>query len=154
MARGTTKIVFIDSNFNAEGYINVLEDVLLPFIEEKYGGDDHWSTFQHDNASRHKTNITLEWLFDTGIKVLPWPAKSPDLNVIENVWAWLVNDVYAGHRRFDSVDDLKECIAYKWELMTAEPLKKLIESMPKRVADVVHADSGATKYWMCMNYPS
>ena len=41
---------------------------------------------------------------------MKWPAKSPDLNIIENAWTWLVREVYQGHRQFDYVDDLREAI--------------------------------------------
>lgn len=47
------------------------------------------SDIRHDNAPIHKTELMIEWFQQEGICAIPWPAKSPDLDIIENVWALL-----------------------------------------------------------------
>ena len=42
--------------------------------------------------------------------MLDWPARSPDLNIIENVWGILARDVYENARQFDNVKLLREAI--------------------------------------------
>ncbi len=42
--------------------------------------------FQHDNARPHTASITTSWLRRRRIRVLKWPACSPDLSPIENIW--------------------------------------------------------------------
>ena len=56
---------------------------------------------------------------------MEWPARSPDLNIIENVWGLLAGDVYANAKQFDSVNQLREAIEAAWNRLSVEQIKKL-----------------------------
>jgi len=129
-SRGKSPLIFVTNTINATRYIEVLEDGLLPFMDETH---PNGAVFQQDNASSHISNDTKEWLFNHAISVMDWPACSPDMNPIENLWGIMSQEVYKNNRQFYYEDDLKEAILHAWDKIPLSTLKNLSASMPKRV---------------------
>ena len=77
-------LCFIKSRVNPAVYQDILEHFMLPSADKLYGDADF--IFQQDLAPAHTAKSTKTWFSDHGITVLDWPANSPDLNPIENVW--------------------------------------------------------------------
>src|SRR6185437_2649035 len=71
----------------AEKYIHYI----LPLVQQFLSENPEITIFQQDNAPSHKAKITKETLQRLGIQTFRWPANSPDLNPIENVWHWMKN---------------------------------------------------------------
>lgn len=80
------------------------------------------------------------------VTALEWAPKSPDLNVIENVWAVMARELgEEGGLRDLTADQLWRRVELKWEELRARPLmfENLAASMPGRLQDVLDA-GGAT----------
>lgn len=89
---GFLSYVFYDGALTGEAYVKILEEHLLPAALEKFGSHDNW-TFQQDNAPCHTVDDVYNLLEENGIDDEHHPPNSPDLNIVENVWATMVKRV-------------------------------------------------------------
>ncbi|CDF40946.1 unnamed protein product [Chondrus crispus] len=142
---GVSPIVFMDGRQDSTKYVDVLRHGLLPFSSEVFGEGQGW-VFQQDNAPIHTSNFTRTWLSGHSIRTLPWPPKSPDMNIIENVWGVMARVVYARGRHYQNVRELKDAIEEAWSTVGSDLLLKLYKSLPRRMHAVMDARGGATKY--------
>jgi DDE superfamily endonuclease len=78
--------------------------------------------------------------------VLLWPAQSPDLNPIEHLWNHLKRRLAEYEVVPNGILELWERVEKEWNNIGAEVCHNLIESMPRRVAAVLKAKGGYTKY--------
>ena len=88
---GTTWLTPVDGNINSEKYISILDDNLWPVVVRHFANNP-W-TLQEDNALCHVSRWTTAWKTENGILTLPWPSQSSDLNIVENVWKVIKNNI-------------------------------------------------------------
>ncbi len=137
-------LCFLRSKVNTAVYQEVLEHFMLPAADQLYGDADF--IFQQDLAPAHSAKATSTWFKDHGIPVLNWPANSPDLNPIENLWGVVKRKMR--YARPNNAEELKATIRATWALITPEQCHRLIDSMPRRIAAVIQAKGAPTKYWV------
>ncbi|KAI2657102.1 Transposable element Tcb2 transposase [Labeo rohita] len=71
-----------------------------------------WSKEQQDLAPAHTAKSTKIWLNDHGVGVLDWPANSPDLNPIENLWGIVKRKMR--NKKPKNADELKATVKETW----------------------------------------
>lgn len=77
---------------------------------------------------------------------LAHPPSSPDLNPIENCWAWIKQRLAELPRHPTSIDALFEVCSRLWMEIPQEHIDACIVSMPRRLEEVRKAGGFVTKY--------
>jgi len=67
-----------------------------------------------------------------------FPAQSPDLNLIEGIWAIIKQRIRRYY--FDSEEDMKEALQEEWDKITIEEIRFRIADLPRRCAQLVKYD--------------
>ncbi|GFW96807.1 transposable element Tcb2 transposase [Trichonephila clavipes] len=84
MINGRTRLhVVANGTMTVQRYI---DEVLLPHVRLFRGSVGDKFVFMDDNAICHRTLAVQDYLDSECIQRLVWPARSPVLNPIENVW--------------------------------------------------------------------
>jgi DDE superfamily endonuclease len=152
----------IDEKMDGDLYVKILEEDLQESVNyyDKSPGDVifHQSNdfyidkssddiiFQQDNDSKHTCKKAQAWFQDHDFKVLLWPAQSADLNPIEHLWDHLKRKLAEYEVAPKGILELWERVEKEWNKIDVEVCQNLIESMPRRIAAVLKAKGGYTKY--------
>jgi hypothetical protein len=110
-----------------------------PFIGENF-------LFMDDNARPYMARIVVRYLEQVGIRLLPWPVNSPDLNPIEHDWDFLAKRVRRRQPRPETLNGLRVPLQEEWAQIPQDYIANLIQSMPNRLRDVIRARGGNTRY--------
>ena len=135
----------IDGSLDAALYTQIPEDEFLCSLKY-YGLDVENIIFQHDKDSKHTSAAARQWLDDHKIKVLCQPSQSPDLNPMEHLWQHLKRQLANYETEPAGVHELWERVEESWEKIPKDVCINLIDSMPRRIAVVLKAKGGYTKY--------
>ena len=123
---------------DSSGYQIILENGLLPFLE-------YDEIFVQYGAPCHRSQSTLHYLENKGVCYMTdWPAQSPDLNIIENFWSIVKNDV--SKQTPTSKLDLWTLVEDAWNKIENNVVYDLYDSIPRRIHAVLKNKGLNTKY--------
>jgi transposase-like protein len=140
--RGRGGLSFLEKGkkMNSDEYIKILDEKVIDSMRRH-----NCTTFQQDKAPCHTSKRTMAWFVNNDIQVLSWPGNSPDLNPIENLW--LIVKKKINYDACKSLDSLKQEVTRVWCMeVTPEVCANLIESMPRRITQVIKNKGYPTKY--------
>ena len=144
-AKGVSKIAVVEGTLDSTQYQKILEKTLLP-AAEKWFEDGDW-VFEQDHASVHDSKSSQEWVKENcpdHFEKSVWPAKSPDLSPIENLWAIL--EFRLNRTKVSDRDGLLSEIRKEWAKISSELTQTLVASMPTRIKAVIAAKGSHTRY--------
>lgn len=99
-----------------------------------------------DNASIHSKG--REYLIQTGVNVFgDFPPKSPDLNIIENVWGRLqkIMNFKLRHITISTKEQLLKLTEESWSEIPVCIIKNCISSLPERLNEVIKMKGKQTR---------
>ncbi|GFX40564.1 transposable element Tcb1 transposase [Trichonephila clavipes] len=127
---------------NSQRYISeVLEPVVLPYLQGLAT-----AIFHQDNARPHVALIVLRFFVNHQIELLPWPASSPDVSLIENMWRKVAQRLTQITLPAATPDQLWQRVEAAWSAVPQEHIQSLFESMPRRVTLVISNNGGYFGY--------
>jgi transposase len=117
------------NTLDAHRYQSILALNLVSSAHQFWPKGQWW--FQQDNWSVHTADTSQVWFHTHGIDLLDWPAWSPDLNPIENLWNDLKRRVYAHHPQ--TMEELEHWIEVEWNATDLNFISHICKSMPHRL---------------------
>ena len=122
---------------------NIFTKHLIPFLTK--ADPNHHLILMEDNTPVHNACASKAFLAKNSIRKLEWPAQSPDLNPIKNIWFILKSNIQQIYQP-QKVPEMHEALQQAWADFPTSTLDHLVESMPKRVSAVIKAEGGATQW--------
>jgi transposase len=138
--RGTTTLALRKGSITAERYVEILQENMASIYVFYPGG----FVFQQDNATSHTAKYARQWFESQGYEVIDWPANSPDLNPIENLWRLMKDALQKELER--SSENWMVRIQEIWDNIVPNYLESLINSMPDRIEACIAANGGRINY--------
>lgn len=144
-----TRLYFFEQNLKAPLYQKILRARL---IDEKltFAPDcpkqlrKKWY-FLQDGSSTHSAKKSMELIREiAGNRIINHPAMSPDLNIIEDSWSYLVRKLEGS--RVSTLNGLKRKISDEWDNMSWTEVRKSVDSMGRRLRECIELKGGRTQY--------
>lgn len=132
-AGGWRALRMLHETVNADVYKRECLTPVLPRLRRR------GTVFIHDGAKAH--TASTPFLRQRGVHVPAWPAHSPDLNPIENMWGIVGQRVSA--RAPVSLEEFRTCFREEFLAVPNETVNRLVESFPARLRKCVRT-RGAT----------
>ena len=141
---GVGTLIRYSENMKATDFIKILEENLLkdyPLLRGTRTRQGKYY-FQLDNAPVHRALDVQKFFCNNHITTLIWPSYSPDLNPIENVWAFIKERLFKKNSQLTSADQTWEEIQRIWYFEVNSIIKNLYDSMPNRLQTVIELEGG------------
>lgn len=141
---------FYDVNLTGDLYLEMLDELIIPAIQQAYGNNFRNVWFMQDGAPAHRritVSQRLREVFGQRIMALgfpvEWPPRSPDLTPCDFfLWGHVKNQIYK--RPPQSLEILRQQIEDEFDALTNDPemIMRAVHSMMHRADTCVERNGG------------
>lgn len=132
--------IFYEGALNGDSYNDMLNETIIPSVQQAYGGHVRTCWFMQDGAPAHRRLIirdTLRRVFQSRIIGIgfdkEWPPRSPDLTPCDFfLWGHLKNQVYKTPP--PTLEILRDRVEAEFDVLKNDPaaIRKVMQSMRDR----------------------
>ena len=88
---GVGTLTAVEGNINSATYIDILDKNLWSVVVWYFEGKE--CLFMDDNAPVHRAHNVDNYKDQNEVTSMEWPAQSPDLNIIKNIWLYMKREL-------------------------------------------------------------
>nr|CAH7732366.1 unnamed protein product [Callosobruchus chinensis] len=140
---GRKQLICILETMTGACYLQNIIDAIVQPLRNEIG---ELFIFMDDNASPHRTRAVQQALQNGSIARLEWPAMSPDMSPIEDVWDYVSRAIFSRNNPPRSTQELIVAATEEWDNIPQEVINHLIIGMHRRVDALIRSRGGNTKY--------
>ena len=138
-----TPLYHVQGNLTALRY---RDEILRPLAVPTLQHIGPAAIYQDDNARPHRARLVNDFLQQSGVNRMEWPAFSPDLNPIENLWDELDRRVRRDHPPPRDAQHLFQMLQTEWQAIPQRIFTNLVNSMRTRCIECQNSRGGYTHY--------
>lgn len=113
----------IVGKFSSKDFVHMLHTYIVPTIRLNF---EKKIFFQQDNCTVHTSRLVQDCLKYANIQTIQWPSRSPDLNIVEDVWKIISDMVYDGPQ-FNNLRELQLRITETIHVINNEKRQNIID---------------------------
>ena len=140
---GVGPLAAVEGNINSSKYIDIPDKKVWPVVVW-YFEEKEYLLMDYD-APFHRAHTVKNYKDQNEVTSIEWPAQSPDLNIIENIWLYMKRELQKFAVDIATKNDLLREIHSVWRNIELDYIRNLYQSITDRLDNVIKKKGRLTK---------